>query len=219
MEGAKYLTLMGPIASGKGTQAGIIARKYGLAHLSPGAIFRDAIAAGTEVGLKVKNIVESGYLVPDSMVNDVVGDVLGTHDFSRGFILDGYPRTMGQAAALDEMLAAYGARLSKAIALDISEAEAVRRLSGRFFCAKCGQTYNDEFSPPKVPGVCDICGGTEFLRRADDQPAAIRNRLAVYREESAPILGFYRERGLLVEINVTKIQRDEVSAMIDRAIA
>jgi adenylate kinase len=126
---------------------------------------------------------------------------------------------MGQAAALDEMLDAHGVGLSKAIALDISEEEAIRRLSGRFFCAKCGQTYNDEFMPTKVPGVCDVCGGTEFVRRADDRPDAIRTRLALYRKESAPILDFYRERGLLAEINVTDIYKDEVTARIEEAIA
>lgn len=220
MAEAKYLTFMGPIAAGKGTQASIIARKHGLAHLSPGAIFRDAVAAGTEIGLKVKNIVESGYLVPDAMVNDVVGDVLlRDHDFKRGFILDGYPRTMGQAAALDEFMAGHEVGLDRAVALDITEDEAVKRLSGRFFCAKCGQTYNDDFSPPKVAGVCDICGGKNFLRRADDQPGAIRNRLAVYRKESAPILDFYRARGILIEINVTDIHRDDVTRRIEEAIA
>ncbi|MDR1477049.1 MAG: nucleoside monophosphate kinase, partial [Rickettsiales bacterium] len=131
---AKYLTIIGPIASGKGTQASVISRKYGLAHLSPGAIFRDAIASGTEVGLKVRNIVESGYLVPDSMVNDVVRDVFGTHDFARGFILDGYPRTLNQAVALDGMLSRLRARLDAVIRLDMDDEEVVGRISGRYYC-------------------------------------------------------------------------------------
>ena len=146
----KYFTFIGPIAAGKGTQAEIISKKYGFLHLSTGQIFRDAIASGSELGMKVKSIIDSGFLVPDALTNEIVKDMLGKIDLSKGFILDGYPRTINQVHALDDMLSELGIELDDAVMITIPEDEIVRRISGRFSCAKCGQNYHDEFNKTKI---------------------------------------------------------------------
>ncbi|MDR2098403.1 MAG: nucleoside monophosphate kinase [Rickettsiales bacterium] len=214
----KYFAFIGPIAAGKGTQAEIISEKYGMIHLSVGHILRDAVNSGTELGMKVKNIIDNGFLVPDVVANEVVKSTFGEIDLSKGFILDGYPRTINQVYALEDMLDSFRIKLSKVVLIDISEEETIRRISGRFSCSTCGQHYHDSLMPTKVRGVCDVCGGTKFKRRTDDKPEIVKNRLKLYEAEAAPIIGFYRERGLLVEIDATGLSVHETSQKIGEAI-
>jgi adenylate kinase len=214
----KYLAFIGPIAAGKGTQAEIISEKYGMLHLATGSIFRDAVNSGSELGMKVQNIINNGFLVPDAVTNEVVKSTLGGIDLEKGFILDGYPRTLNQVYALEDMLDEFRIKLSRVVMINISEEETVRRISGRFFCTKCGQNYHDELMPTKNDGVCDICGGTNFARRSDDRPDIVKTRLKEYEAEVAPIVDFYKGRKLLVEIDATGLSIDETTRRIEEAI-
>ena len=201
----KYFTFIGPIAAGKGTQAEIISKKYGLLHLSTGQIFRDAISSGSELGIKVKNIIDSGFLVPDTLTNEIVKDMLGKIDLSNGFILDGYPRTINQVYALNDILSELGIELDDAVMIEIPEEAIIRRISGRFACAKCGQNYHDEFNKTKVEGVCDNCGSHDFIRRNDDKPEIIKTRLQHYYSEVEPI-------------NATDLSIEEVTKKLEEAL-
>ncbi len=207
----KYFTFIGPIAAGKGTQAKIIANKYGLLHLSTGQIFRDAISSGSELGQKVKNIIDSGFLVPDNLTNEVVKDILGKLDLSNGFILDGYPRTINQVYALDDILSELGISLDDAVMIDIPENEIIKRISGRFACAKCGQNYHDEFNKTKVNGVCDNCGSHDFIRRNDDKPEVIKTRLEHYYSEVEPIIEF-------LKIEASNLSIEEVTKQLEELL-
>ena len=211
----KYFTFIGPIAAGKGTQAEIISKKYGLLHLSTGQIFRDAIASASELGQKVKSIIDNGFLVPDSLTNEVVKDALGKIDLDKGFILDGYPRTINQVYALDEILSELEISLDNAVMIDIPEADIVRRISGRFACAKCGQNYHDEFSKPKKEGICDQCGSTDFIRRNDDKPEIIKTRLQRYYSEVEPIIEFYKEQKKFLKLEATNLSIEEVTRKLE----
>ena len=211
----KYFTFIGPIAAGKGTQAEIISKKYGLLHLSTGQIFRDAIASASELGQKVKSIIDNGFLVPDSLTNEVVKDALGKIDLDKGFILDGYPRTINQVYALDEILSELEISLDNAVMIDIPEADIVRRISGRFACAKCGQNYHDEFSKPKKEGICDQCGSTDFVRRNDDKPEIIKTRLQRYYSEVEPIIEFYKEQKKFLKLEATNLSIEEVTQKLE----
>ncbi|MDR1009168.1 MAG: adenylate kinase [Rickettsiales bacterium] len=214
----KYLTFIGPIAAGKGTQAERISHKYGFLHISTGHIFRDEMKNNTELGNKIRNIMDNGFLVPDEITNNIVRDLLGRIDLAKGFIFDGYPRTLNQAEVLDEMLASRRIALDAVIKIEISEAEIIRRLSGRFTCVKCGQNYHDTDMRPKTDGVCDMCGGREFVRRADDKPEVIKNRLKIYHAEIDPIVEFYRKKGLIFEIDGTTLGADNVTKRIEEII-
>ena len=214
----KYFTFIGPIAAGKGTQAEIISKKYGLRHLSTGQIFRDAISSGSELGIKVKNIIDSGFLVPDTLTNEIVKDMLGKIDLSNGFILDGYPRTINQVYALNDILSELGIELDDAVMIEIPEEAIIRRISGRFACAKCGQNYHDEFNKTKVEGVCDNCGSHDFTRRNDDKPEIIKTRLQHYYSEVEPIVEFYKKENKFLEINATDLSIEEVTKKLEEAL-
>jgi adenylate kinase len=210
--------LLGPPGAGKGTQAKRIEEKYGAIQLSTGDMLRAAAKAGSPVGLKVKPIMESGKLVPDAILIDMIAERIALPDCAKGFILDGFPRTVPQAEALDAMLAQAGKGLDRVILMKVDEAALLDRVTGRFTCAKCGAGYHDRFKQPKIPGVCDVCGSTEFARRADDTEAAMKTRLAAYHAQTAPILPYYRGKGTLREVD-GMAEIDEVTRQIDRVLA
>lgn len=191
------IVLLGPPGAGKGTYARYFSQKYCIPHISTGDIFREEIARGTELGRRIKDIVEKGELVPDEIVIEVVRRRLSRPDTERGFILDGFPRTITQARALDEIT-----RLDAAVHLYIPMEEAVERLSNRYICPKCGRVYNLKFNPPKNDLRCDE-DGTPLIRRADDEPEVIRRRYKIYYETFQPIIDYYRGKGLLIEIDNT----------------
>ena len=211
----KLFTFIGPIAAGKGTQAQILCEKYGMYHLSTGQIFRDAISSETELGIKVKNLIDNGFLVPDAITNEIVKEKLSTLDLSKGFILDGYPRTINQVYALQDTLSYFNIELSKAVLITVTEEETIRRISGRFTCAKCGKNYHDEFNRPKVDGVCDNCGSTEFSRRNDDKPEIVKTRLKQYFSEVQPMIDFYEGKNLLVKLEATNLSVEEVTKRLE----
>jgi adenylate kinase len=195
------LVLLGPPGAGKGTQAARLKERYGLAHLSTGDMLRGAVAAGTEIGKEAEAVMARGELVSDELINRVVAERIGQPDCAAGFILDGFPRTTAQAEALDEMLRARGQKLDAAIEFAVDDEALVARIAGRFACAKCGALYHDSARRPKVDGVCDECGGTEFVRRPDDKPDTVRARLRSYHEQTAPLLPHYRAKGLLITVD------------------
>lgn len=189
--------LLGPPGAGKGTQAQWLRDRYGVPQLSTGDMLRAAVAAGTEVGRQAKAVMDRGELVSDQIINAIVDERLDQADCRPGFVLDGYPRTPGQAEALDAMLARRGLKLDAVLELAVDDEILVDRVSGRFACAKCGTGYHDRYKPTAVPGVCDVCGGTEFTRRPDDNAQTVRNRLAAYHAQTAPLVAYYREHGVL----------------------
>ena len=191
------LVLLGPPGAGKGTQAKLIEEKYGLIHLSAGDMLREAIASGSELGKQVKEIVESGALVPDTTIIQMIEGRIAAPDCAKGFILDGFPRTVRQAEALDGMLERKHLKIDHVIELKVDDDALVKRISGRFSCAACGAGYHDAFKRPKTEGVCDDCGGKEFSRRKDDNPETVKARLEAYHAQTAPILPYYRERAVL----------------------
>jgi adenylate kinase len=189
--------LLGPPGSGKGTQAKRIEQAHGIPQLSTGDMLRAATASGGDLGLRVKSIMDSGQLVPDGIMIDMIAERIGEPDCRSGFILDGFPRTLPQAQALDEMLARRGLRLDYVIEFEVEEAALIDRLAGRFSCQQCGASYHERDHRPKVDGVCDGCGACEFACRADDRPETVKARLEVYHRQTAPILPYYRDRGIL----------------------
>ncbi len=211
------LILLGPPGAGKGTQAKRLAERHGWAQLSTGDMLRAAVAAGTEIGVKAKSIMESGNLVPDDILIAMIGERIDRPDSRAGFILDGFPRTAMQAEALDGMLAKRGRRLDRVIEIGVDEAALVERISGRFACVKCGAGYHERYQRPKTEGRCDSCGGTEFSRRADDNAETVKTRLAAYRAQTAPILPYYREKGLLVRVD-GMAELDDVTRQIARQL-
>lgn len=200
----KRIVLLGPPGAGKGTQAKLITGKTNLTHLSTGDILRNEVAQGTALGKKAKGYMDRGDLVPDRLIIDMIRGRIETAD---GFILDGFPRTVAQAEALEKITP-----LDIAINIDLSREEVIRRLSARRVCRKCGKIYNMISNPPKVEGRCDVCGGALF-QRDDDHPAVIKNRYDVYMESSAPLIEFYQARGLLARVD-GKRPTDEVFAQI-----
>jgi adenylate kinase len=191
------LILLGPPGAGKGTQAKRLEQAHGLVQLATGDMVRTAIASGSPLGRRMKAIYDAGRLVSDDIIIEMIAARIAEPDCKNGFILDGFPRTVPQAEALDAMLAAHGRKLDAVILMEVDEAALIDRLSGRFSCAKCGASYHDRYARPRVEGVCDLCGGSEFTRRADDRPEALATRFAVYRDQTAPILPYYRQRGVL----------------------
>jgi adenylate kinase len=206
--------LLGPPGAGKGTQAKRIEEKNGLIQLATGDMLRAAIAAGTEVGRKAKPIMDSGQLVPDDVLIAMIAERIAEPDCRNGFILDGFPRTVRQAEALDAMLAAKQRKLDHVIEMKVDDAALVDRVTGRFTCTRCGASYHDRYKQPRVPGVCDVCGNQTFSRRADDTAETIKARLAAYYGQTAPILPYYRTKGILQTVD-GMAEIDEVTRQID----
>jgi adenylate kinase len=195
------LTLLGAPGAGKGTQAKLLVEHYKIPQLSTGEMLREAVANQTKVGLEAKAIMESGKLVSDRIVNEIVSERLDRDDCARGFILDGYPRTLEQADALQEMLEAKDKRLDCVLALEVDDEKLIDRVAGRYTCEQCGEGYHDVNKTPAKKGVCDRCGGTSFIRRADDNADTMRTRLQAYYKETSPLVGFYYAKGLLRRVN------------------
>lgn len=191
------LILLGPPGAGKGTQAKLIADGRKLVQLSTGDMLRAAVKSGSEIGKRAKAIMERGDLVPDEVVVGIVADRLDAPDCKNGVIFDGFPRTLQQARALDEVLVARKHKLNVVIELKVDDQKLVERIAGRFTCSKCGTGYHDTFKQPKKDGVCDACGSTAFTRRADDNAETVTNRLMVYYRETSPLLGYYFCKGNL----------------------
>lgn len=212
-----HVVLLGPPGAGKGTQAQRIRERFGVRHVSTGSMFRDAARRNDELGQTVKPYLESGGLVPDELVIRVVLARLGEPDCADGWMLDGFPRTVPQAEALDEALAAGGESLDKVLLIAVDDAEIVGRLSGRRVCAACGESFHVEFVPPKVEGVCDGCGG-RLEQRVDDRPEAIERRLEKYHRDTAPLIPYYDRRGVLVRVEGTSRTPDEVSEQVREAM-
>jgi adenylate kinase len=208
------LILLGPPGAGKGTQAARLVEHHGMRQLSTGDMLRAAVAAGTPVGLKAKAVMDAGELVSDEIVSALIDEELAAMGPETGAIFDGYPRTAAQAEQLDVILARHGRKLDRVIEIEVDEDELVRRIVGRFSCANCGAGYHDEFHQPKVTGVCDKCGGTEFKRRKDDNEETVRTRMTEYRAKTAPILPLYEARGLVARVD-GMAPIDEVTAAIE----
>ncbi|HBS50816.1 MAG TPA: adenylate kinase [Rhodobacteraceae bacterium] len=195
------LILLGPPGAGKGTQARMLEQDFGLVQLSTGDLLRAAVAQGTEAGRQAKAVMEAGALVSDEIVIAILRDRLAEPDCARGVILDGFPRTTVQAEALDALLAETGQKINAAISLEVEDAAMVERISGRFTCGSCGEGYHDSFKPPKVAGVCDKCGSTEMKRRADDNAETVASRLEAYHAQTAPLIAYYADKGVLKKID------------------
>jgi adenylate kinase len=195
------LILLGPPGSGKGTQAKRLEQRHGTVQLATGDMLRAATAAGSELGKRVKSIMDSGQLVPDGIIIDMIAERIAEPDCRAGFVLDGFPRTLPQAQALDRMLEARGLGLDHVIEIKVDEAALIDRLAGRFTCRECGASYHDRDHRPAADGVCDGCGGRDFVRRPDDASETVRARFEVYHRQTAPILPYYRERGLLRSVD------------------
>ncbi|HEY8352203.1 MAG TPA: adenylate kinase [Sphingomonadales bacterium] len=211
------IILLGPPGAGKGTQAQRLQESRGMIQLSTGDMLRAAVKAETPVGKQAKAYMDAGQLVPDEVVIGIISDRIEAPDCRNGFILDGFPRTTAQAEALDRMLEDKGLRLDGVIEMKVNDAALVERIVGRFACAKCGAGYHEKFQPPKVEGVCDVCGGTEFTRRADDNAETVTARLEAYHRQTAPLLPYYRERGVLHTVD-GMAAIDEVTRQIEAVL-
>jgi adenylate kinase len=214
-----HVMLMGAQGAGKGTQASRVAPKLGLVHLSTGELFREAMTSGSELGHRIKDVYDRGELIPDDLTLSLVDarlNEIAAMDGAEGALFDGFPRTRAQAVGLDEMLGARGEQLRAVIEIKVPLEVLIQRLTGRRVCPNCGAVYHLDHDPPKVEGICDRCGST-LIQRADDQPEPIKRRLALYFDQTAPLLDYYRERGLLVGIDGNR-SMGEVTADIINAI-
>lgn len=211
------IILLGPPGAGKGTQAKIIETAYGLRQLSTGDMLRELVKQGGELAEKAQFIMSSGQLIPDELMIEIIQKRLSEDDVVGGFILDGFPRTIPQAKALDQMLSKLKLKIDAVIQLKVNEDALIKRISGRFSCASCGANYHDETKKPLVSGECDYCGSTNFSRRADDNAETVTKRLIAYREQTAPILPYYQESGVLKVVD-GMADVDEVTRQINEIL-
>lgn len=198
---APVIILLGPPGAGKGTQAKLLEERFGLVQLSTGDLLRGAVKSGTEAGKQAKAVMEAGGLVSDEIVLAVLKDRLAEPDVASGVILDGFPRTTGQAEALDRLLAEAGQKIDAAVSLEVDDAAMVGRIAGRYTCSACGEGYHDQFKQPAKAGACDKCGGTAFTRRADDNAETVQARLDAYHAQTAPLIAYYEGRGVLARVD------------------
>ncbi len=208
------IIMLGAPGAGKGTQAKMIADKYGIPHISTGDIFRANLKAGTELGKKAKVYMDQGLLVPDELTCDLVVDRISQDDCANGFILDGFPRTIPQAECLTEALAKMDDAMDYAIDIDVPDEAIIERMSGRRACLNCGATYHIVNVPPKVEGICDRCGSPIVLR-ADDEPETVKKRLDVYHEQTQPLVDYYKEQGILRSVDGTLGMMEIFNAIIE----
>jgi len=212
------LILLGPPGAGKGTQSQRLVDKLGIPQLSTGDMLREAVKAGTDVGLRAKAVMDAGNLVSDEIVNAIVSERIDQPDAAKGFILDGYPRTLVQADAVEQMLADKGLELDCVIELEVDDNVLVERISGRYSCAKCGTGYHDTNKKPHVAGVCDKCGSTEFKRRPDDNAETVRTRLEAYYKQTSPLIGYYYAKGKLKKVD-GMADMEDVTAAIEKILS
>lgn len=207
------IIMLGAPGAGKGTQAKKIAAKYAIPHISTGDIFRANIKNNTELGQKAKTYMDKGELVPDELVVDLIMDRFKEADCANGYVLDGFPRTIPQAEALDEALTSAGEKIDYAINVEVPDENIVNRMSGRRACVSCGSTYHVVYAPTKVDGICDRCG-KELILRDDDKPETVQNRLNVYHKQTQPLIDFYKNKGVLAEVDGTVDMEDVFNAIV-----
>jgi adenylate kinase len=207
--------LLGPPGAGKGTQAKVLEQKFNIIQLSTGDMLRTQVKRGDELGQKIKAVIDSGALVSDDIMIDMISLRISNDDCKNGFILDGFPRTVAQAQALDKMLEFRKLKLDAVIELKVDEEALVERITGRTSCAKCGASYHVKFNPPKVAGVCDVCGSTDFICRADDKEETVRKRLKEYHANTAPIIPYYKDKGLLKTVDGMKSVEQVTSEILN----
>lgn len=208
------IIMLGAPGAGKGTQAKKIAAKYAIPHISTGDIFRANIKNNTELGQKAKTYMDKGELVPDELVVDLIMDRFKEADCANGYVLDGFPRTIPQAEALDKALSANGESVDYAINVEVPDENIINRMSGRRACVGCGATYHIQFNPTKVEGICDACG-EKLILRDDDKPETVKNRLSVYHEQTQPLIDYYSKKGVLAEVDGTQSMENVFNAIVD----
>ena len=208
------IIMLGAPGAGKGTQAQMIAEKFGIPHISTGDIFRANIKNGTELGKKAKEFMDKGLLVPDELTVQLLLDRVANEDCKNGYVLDGFPRTIPQADVLDSELTKLGDKVDYAVNVDVPDENIVRRMSGRRACLKCGATYHIEHIPPKTEGICDKCG-SELVQRDDDKPETVQNRLSVYHEQTQPLIDYYDKKNILRTVDGTKDMQEVFNEIVN----